>query len=133
MSPDEIISAARSLAQRGYVLGRHQMFSALTTQSGRLYLGSHVEAGNGRITLCAEAVAIGASATALDAVIDTIVAVTESGQIVPPCGMCRELIRDYGPDARVILQGPADIELVGIDELLPRKYSSADYPNTREK
>lgn len=133
MTPDEIISAARSLAERGYVLGRHQMFSALGTKSGRTYLGSHVEAGNGRITLCAEAVAIGAAATALDAEIDIIVAVTESGQIVPPCGMCRELIRDYGPDARVILQGPSDFELVSITDLLPRQYSSSDYPNTREK
>jgi len=132
MSPDEIISAARSMAVKGYVLGRHQMFSALMTKTGRIYLGSHVEAGNGRITLCAEAVAIGAAATACDAELDLIVAVTESGQIVPPCGMCRELIRDYGPDARVILQGATDIELVSISDLLPRKYSSSDYPNTRE-
>ncbi len=47
--------------------------------------------------------------------------------------MCRELIRDYGPDARVILQGPSDFELVSITDLLPRQYSSSDYPNTREK
>ncbi|GEP46461.1 cytidine deaminase [Brevifollis gellanilyticus] len=132
MSPGQIIAEARALAERGYVLGRHQMFSALLTKSGRTYLGSHVEAGNGRITLCAEAVAIGAAATALDAEVDLIVAVTESGHIVPPCGMCRELIRDYGPEARVILQGPADFEIVSIADLLPRKYFSADYPNTRE-
>lgn len=133
MSPEQLIAEARSLAERGYVLGRHQMFSALSTKSGRVHLGSHVEAGNGRITLCAEAVAIGAAATKLDAEVDIIVAVTESGQIVPPCGMCRELIRDYGPDARVVLQGDSGIETVAISELLPRRYSSADYPNTREK
>ncbi len=131
MNPDELVAAARALAETGYVLGRHQMFAALRTRSGRTYLGSHVEAGNGRMTLCAEAVAIGAAATGLDADVALIVAVTESGQIVAPCGMCRELIRDYGSEARVILQGPSGLEVVGIAELLPRKYSSADYPNTR--
>lgn len=127
----ELVSAARELAKIGYVLGRHQMFSALRTKSGKIFRGSHVEAGNGRITLCAEAVAIGTAATAQDADIDQIVAVAESGQIVPPCGMCRELIRDYGANAQVILQGSNDIELVSINDLLPRKYFSADYPNLR--
>jgi len=44
----------------------------------------HVEGNCGRITLCGEAVAIGTAATNGDTEIAQIVAVTESGAIVPP-------------------------------------------------
>ena len=107
------------------------MFSALKTVSGNIFVGVHVEAGNGRITLCAEAVAIGAAATAGDTEIETIIAVTESGDIVPPCGMCRELISDYSPDAMVILEQDGHIDEIPILTLLPIKYHSEDYPNRR--
>jgi cytidine deaminase len=131
MDSTDLISAARELAIARYVEGRHHVFSAVRTKSGRVFTGVHVEAGVGRVAVCAEAIAIGAAATAGDTDIDAIVAVTESGQIVPPCGMCRELIGDYAPDAKVILQFAGNIESRSIHELLLWKYRSADYPNTR--
>lgn len=60
-------------------------------------------------------------------------AVTESGDIVPPCGMCRELISDYAPDARVILEFDDGIRCVPVLELLPEKYDGAKYPNQRHR
>jgi predicted enzyme related to lactoylglutathione lyase/cytidine deaminase len=130
--PVDLIHQARSLAEERYVPGKHQMFCALQTESGNVFVGAHVEAGNGRISLCAEAVAIGAAATAGDTAIKEIVAVTESGDIVPPCGMCRELISDYAPSARVILQIEGETAAIPVSELLSRKYRSEDFPNRRE-
>lgn len=129
----EIIQAARELMDKRYVEGKHSIGSALRTKSGKQYLGVHVEANNGRITLCAEAVAIGAAATGGDTAIEQIVAVTESGDIVPPCGMCRELISDYAPDAKVILEDHNGIKAVPVLELLPNKYDGSKYPNRRRK
>lgn len=74
----------------------------------------------GRIAVCAEAVAIGMAAAAGDTDIDTIVTVDRHGHIVPPCGMCRELILDYSTDCRVIL---AEDRVVSVRDLLPEKYS----------
>jgi len=68
-------------------------------------------------------VAIGAAATAGDTDIDTIVAVCETGAIVSPCGMCRELISDYAPEARVIILRDGEPALVPVGELLPDKYT----------
>ena len=132
MTSNDLITAARELALARYVEGRHHVFSALRTKSGRVFAGVHVEAGVGRVAVCAEAVAIGAAATAGDTDIEEIVAVTESGQIVPPCGMCRELISDYAPDARVILEVAEAVESKSIRDLLPWKYRGVDYPNTRK-
>ncbi len=128
----ELVEAARKLADERYVPRRHQMFSALRTHSGAIVLGAHVEASNGRMTVCAESAAIANAAVIGDTEIKTIVAVTESGDIVSPCGMCRTLIRDYGRDTTVLIETEGTIENVPISELLPRPYRSEDYPNRRE-
>ncbi len=129
----EIIQAARDIMEKRYVEGRHQIGAAIRTKSGNIFVGVHVEADCGRISLCGEAVAIGVAATNGDTDISHSVAVTESGDIVPPCGMCRELISDYSPDAFVILETKDGIKRVPILDLLPEKYDSAKYPNRRKE
>jgi cytidine deaminase len=133
MIDEELIKIARDLAEQRYVEGRHHVFAALRTRAGRLHSGAHIEAKIGRIAVCAEAIAIGAAATAGDTDIAVIVAVTESGDVVPPCGMCRELIRDYSPGALVIVRKHGILQTVPVAELLPVEYRSEDYPNTRKK
>jgi hypothetical protein len=51
------------------------------------------------------------------------VAVGVDGEVVSPCGICRELITDYGPQAWVIVPGAHGAEKVLIAELLPNKYT----------
>ena len=129
---DELIEVARKLMLDRYVDGKHQIGSALRTRTGRIFQGVHVEANCGRITLCGEAVAIGSAATSGDTDIVQIVAVTESGDIVPPCGMCRELIADYSDDARVILDDGEGPYATPVSTLLPNKFDGSRYPNRRK-
>jgi cytidine deaminase len=103
----------------------------LCTCGGKVFSGVHLEASVGRVAVCAEAIAIGAAASAGETAIDEIVAVTESGDVVPPCGICRELLRDYAPQARVILQVDGELQGVPVSELLPFPYRGDDYPHTR--
>jgi len=136
MKPDpdqEIIHAAREIMKTRYVPDKHCIGAAIRTKKGNLFVGVHVEASCGRIAVCGEAIAIGAAATQGDTAISQIVAVTESGDIVPPCGMCRELISDYAPDAHVILESNGEVKCVPVLELLPEKYDGSKYPNRREK
>ena len=121
-----LIEIATDLIDRRFVEGHHHIAAALQTRSGRIFTGVHVEAYVGRITLCAEAVAIGAAATDGDTDIETIVAVNELGAIVSPCGMCRELISDYAPDAEVIITRAREPVSVPVLELLPDKYVRED-------
>lgn len=131
--PDQaIIDAARAIMDKRYVRGKHCIGAAIRTKSGNLFVGVHVEASCGRIAVCGEAIAIGVAATNGDTDISQIVAVTESGDIVPPCGMCRELISDYAADAYVILEIAGSVKCVPVLELLPEKYDGSKYPNRRE-
>jgi cytidine deaminase len=42
--------------------------------------------------------------------------------LASPCGMCREMISDYGPNSMVIVQTDNGPETVPISELLPLKF-----------
>jgi cytidine deaminase len=117
-----LIEEARYIIQEHQKERWHQVGSAVRTRSGRIFSAVNLDANVGRIAVCAEAVATGMGAAAGDTDIDTIVAVNRFGEVVSPCGMCRELISDYSPGARVIVPGKEGEELVSIDSLLPNKY-----------
>ncbi len=118
----ELIEIARELIKKRFIEGRHHIAAALRTRSGQIFSGVHVEVYVGRITVCGEAVAIGAAATAGDTDIESIVAVDETGRIVSPCGMCREMIADYSPQADVIILKDNKPQRIKIAELLPFQY-----------
>ena len=121
---DEVlVEIARDLISKRYKEDRHHIAAALRTTSGKVFTGVHIEAYIGRITVCGEAIAIGAAATGGDTEIDTIVAVNELGTVVSPCGMCRELISDYSDTAKVIIARQGKLIKVDVSELLPDKYS----------
>lgn len=100
----------------------HVIGAALRTRSGQVFSAVHIEAGVGRVAVCAEAIAIGMAASAGDTEIDSIVAVYADGTIAAPCGMCRELISDYSPTASVIVPDEQGGVLVTIESLIPNKY-----------
>jgi cytidine deaminase len=121
----DLIAAARRIIRQRYKLDWHAVGCAIRTHSGRIHLGVHLECYVGRITVCAEAIAIGRAVTEGDGgEIKTIVAVRQRSSddaepcVVAPCGMCREMINDYAPTARVIMPGLV-IKLAA--DLLPDK------------
>lgn len=122
MTDSELINLARETISQRFIEGRHHIGAALITQRGHVFTGVHLEAYIGRVAVCAEAIAIGAAATAGDTDIHTIVAVTERGDVVSPCGICRELITDYAPTARVLIPGNGEVVAVSVGELLPNRY-----------
>ncbi len=104
--------------------------AALRSVSGRIYSGCNVENGSFSIGNCAERNAIAAAvraegaAFALTAI--AICATDRASQAlpIPPCGACRQMIREFGANAEVLFMG-AEGQLVQtqIDELLPHGFS----------
>ncbi|MCL2396582.1 MAG: cytidine deaminase [Defluviitaleaceae bacterium] len=94
--------------------------TALLTCGGNIYLGVCIDTPCG-MGFCAEHAAIAAMVTAGEHKIQKIVAVGRSG-ILPPCGRCREFIRqihDGNMDTQVMV---ADGVVVTIRDLLPHAY-----------
>ena len=124
----ELIEAARAILKLRFKPGHHEVGAALRTKSGRVFSAVHVEAYVGRMAICAEAIAIGMAAAAGDTLIESIVAVDRHGNVASPCGMCRELIADYSPEALVIVPSEAGDPPIAVTvrELLPSKYRRRD-------
>ena len=82
----------------------------------------HLEAYVGRIALWAEAIALGMAAAAGDTDIEAMVAVRRSGEVVSPCGMCRDLVLDHALEATVVVPDGDALVDVALASLLPLKY-----------
>lgn len=127
-SDDELIQAASDAIKARYRPEWHVVGAALRLKSGQIVTGVHLEANVGRIAICAEAVALGRAVSELgSAEIEAIVAVYHPGEGEPfvcsPCGMCRELIADYSPSAKVLVaDANGRVHPLPIAELLPEKY-----------
>lgn len=128
----ELIDEAIEIIEKYYIYEKHHIGAALRTKSGKTYSAVHVEAKCGRITVCGEAMAIGKAISEGDNDFETIVAVAhphphediEKCWVVSPCGMCRELISDYGKDTDVIIPYNGELVKCNILELLPARYES---------
>ncbi len=126
-----LIAAAREVLQRHYRPFWHTVAAALLGRDGRIWTGVHLGATVGRLSVCAEPIAIGRAILEGDGTIATVVAVRhpkpeESDRdmaVVSPCGACRDLLMDYEPDALVIVPG-VDGALVKVPArmLLPLPY-----------
>jgi cytidine deaminase len=111
--------------------GRHEVATALRTADGGVYTGVHVEGSCRRSSICAEGVALGAarggitpgSPLLVDSVVSVQVKPADRFRVIAPCGVCRELISDYSPDARIWLTTPDSDTIVSMRalDLLPEK------------
>ncbi|MDR4929443.1 cytidine deaminase [Peribacillus sp. YIM B13472] len=130
-SDRDLIEAASARIRDLYEENRHHVGAALKTRSGKIVAAVHIEAYIGRVTVCAEAIAIGKAISDGEKGFDTIVAVKHpysddedrALKVVSPCGMCRELISDYAKECFVILNVNGETVKVKIGELLPYKYT----------
>lgn len=112
MTNEELIDAAAAVLHPHRVDDRlfGDVASALLTDAGNLYVGVCIDTASGT-GFCAEHAAIAAMVTAREYKIAKIVAVWRGDgpvQVVPPCGRCREFIRQIDPaniDTEVVL-GP---------------------------
>lgn len=107
---------------------RHLVAAAMLGESGAVYVGLHV--GSRRINVCAESSALASACIAGEARISTVVAVClgadGSAQVTNPCGVCRELLGGYCPDARVLLDVRGTVRKARLAELLPLPWLRAE-------
>ncbi len=117
----ELIKVALKTLQKNFDDGiyRHTVGAALSCQSGKIYSGVNCDGIHGS---CAEYITIGMAISAGEKNFDTIVAVHEKAPncLVAPCGNCRQMLIEYCPDIKVILNDENhNIIKVAIQDLLP--------------
>lgn len=97
----------------------HTVGCALRCRNGKVYKGVNCEGIHGT---CAEYITIGTAISAGEREFDTIVAVNEHSvnSVISPCGNCRQMLIEYCPDIKVIINDDdGNLVKVCIKDLLP--------------
>ena len=124
----QLLDAARDASARAYApYSRFHVGAAVLADDGRVFTSANIENASYGLTSCAERNAIFA---AVFAGVRRIVAVaihTPTDAPVSPCGACRQVIFEFGPDAIVSSCCDADgTRRWTIDELLPGAFGPHD-------
>lgn len=103
----------------------HKVGAAIRTREGKIYGGCNVENSSYGATVCAERVAI-QRAIAEQGRIDIaeVLVVTDADPAWPPCGMCRQVIAEFGPRAKIVtanLRG--NTREIPIQDLFPQAFT----------
>jgi cytidine deaminase len=120
-------AAARAAADLAYApYSRFQVGAAIWTDAG-LFTGCNVENASYGLCNCAERTAIFSAVAAGARRLFCVAVFTPTSLPTMPCGACRQVIHEFGPEALVLSNcaGPDEINTV-IHALLPGAFGPAD-------
>jgi cytidine deaminase len=83
---------------------KYPVGAAILTEDGKIYPGTNVENASFGGTICAERSAIVGAISRVGPIKITAVAVFTGGNIAGyPCGICRQVINEFGPNCKVFV------------------------------
>ena len=118
---DDLVRLAQTMMTRAHApYSKFHVGAAVLLDDGRIFTGCNVENASYGLTICAERNAIFAAvaASTKKPVIAVVVVVNQRAVPCSPCGACRQVIAEFGPDAVVWYQGAKGIVSRTMRELL---------------
>ena len=120
---DPLVKAARAAQARAYApYSNFRVGAALESDSGDVFVGCNVENASYGLTICAERAAVCAAVVAGARRLRRAVVVSDSDPPAAPCGACRQVLSEFGPDLRVEAIGPRRSAAWTMAELLPAAF-----------
>jgi cytidine deaminase len=129
VSDNEVLLQAARAARENAVatFSKFRVGAALRAKSGKIYTGCNVENASYGLTMCAERVAIFKALSEGERGFTAIAVVTDTDQLTPPCGACRQIIWEFCGDAEVILGNlKGKSEMHRMAALLPRPFDASN-------
>lgn len=118
----ELTERASTHARRYNDDADHTVAAALLTRSGAIVLGLNTYHFLGGP--CGEISALSNHAASRpdDPVVAVVAAYGPTGDVISPCGKCRQVLFDLDPAIACIVRGPGGLEAIEVRELLPHAY-----------
>ena len=128
MTDKELVALAKEAMEHAYVPYSHfKVGAALLAKDGRVFKGCNIENASYGATNCAERTAIFKAVSEGCREFDAIAIAASSGDLVPPCGICRQVLFEFLPDGKVILDSDETVMVTYlVREMLPLGFSSKD-------
>jgi len=124
----EMRAAARTAMRNAYCgYSKFRVGAAVLTAGGEIFAGCNVENASYGLTMCAERNAIfqavAKGAVSKDSSLKAVVIVTPKKKLTPPCGACRQVINEFGPNAEIFIFGRGKTgQKITLSKLLPRAF-----------
>ena len=116
--------AGQAMQQAYAPYSKFRVGAALLTESGAIVCGCNVENAAYPAGICAERVAVGAAVAAGHRRFSAVMIVSEASEPTPPCGICRQVLVEFGSSLQVVSRTIGGSEARwSLDELLPRPFT----------
>ncbi len=125
---DAVVAAAREARANAYAPYSEFLVGAAVLAGGKVFAGVNVENASYPLSVCAERNAVAAAVVAGERRIDAVAVVASDASPTPPCGGCRQVLHEFGPDMVVVAEaeGGARAEWL-LAELLPAAFDSSSF------
>ena len=121
---ERLARAAREASRRAYCpYSKFRVGAAVLSGSGEIAAGCNVENASYGLTICAERNAVFQAVARGQTAIRAVAVYTPTATPTAPCGACRQVLNEFGPDAVVlcVCDGPDSIRAT-LSDLLPRSF-----------
>ncbi len=105
--------------------------AALLTKGGKVYTGCNIESASYTPTNCAERTAVFKAISEGEREFATIAVIGglagEKGRFCAPCGVCRQVLREFcALDFRILLGTTEEVQVFTLEDLLPTSFGPSD-------
>jgi cytidine deaminase len=97
-----LVEAAQAAREHAYAPYSNFRVGAAVLAGDRIYTGANVENASYGLTICAERAAVFAAISAGERKLEAVAIVTDTEAPTPPCGACRQVLREFGADLPVV-------------------------------
>ena len=117
-------SAKKAMKNAHAPYSKFRVGAAILLSNSKVFSGCNVENASYGMTNCAERTAIFSAVAQLGPKIEirAVSVVNDQGVPCSPCGACRQVIYEFGPDATIFFQGKDGPRQAHITELLPEGF-----------
>ena len=124
MTREELKCVAISMLDRAYCPYSHfPVGAAIECEDGTVYTGCNVENAAYPAGICAERNAISHAVAEGQARFRRIVIAGKGEDFCAPCGICRQVMREFAPDLEILcLNGRGEERAFTLGELLPHSF-----------
>lgn len=124
MSLDKLKAAAVAMLDRAYCPYSHfAVGAALECADGTVFTGCNIENAAFSPTICAERTAVAKAVSEGHTDFVRIVVAGRCEDFCVPCGVCRQVLREFAPDLEIIcLNGKGEEQIFTLPQLLPHSF-----------
>ena len=124
MTCEELKAAAVTMLDRAYCPYSHfAVGAALECADGTVFTGCNIENAAFSPTICAERTAVVKAVSEGHTDFVRIVVAGRCESFCVPCGVCRQVLREFAPDMEIIcLNSKGEEQVFTLSELLPHSF-----------